>query len=159
MIPILYMYEQEPVPQEVPPEEAQAATPVPPEVQGSLADRIFGRAIERIPNPEADEEAAIEDEVAQKLNVEKHAAKVGARTAEERNKDPELKQLKAAEAIHNKETAEDTKALETGVVPDKVARDKAQIEAAKEQEAASQQAPPEGDSKGQVAEGTIRDYI
>lgn len=154
MIPTLYMYEQEPVPQEAPPEEQ-----IPPEAQGSLADRIFGRAVERIPNPEADEETAIEDEVAQKIQGEKYAAKVGARAAEERNRDPELKQLKAAEAIHNKEAAEDTKALETGVVPEKVAQDKAQIEAAKEQEAAAQQAPPEGDSKGQVAEGTMRDYI
>lgn len=178
MIPILYLYEQEP--QEVPPEEQ-----IPPEEQGSLADRIFNRAVQRIPNPEVDEEVGIEDEVMQRIDQEKRAAKVGARVAEERNKDPELKQLKAAEAIHNKETAEDTKALETGQVPEKVAQDKAEIEATKQAEArsalqakmtaketvapglsekeeeklAAQQAPPEGNSQGQVAEVNIQDYI
>jgi hypothetical protein len=136
---------------------------VPPEAQGSLADRLFARAVQRIPNPEANEEEAIEADVEQKLQAEKYAAKVGARTAEERNKDPELKQLKAAEAIHNKEAAEDTKALETGVVPEKVAKDKAEQEAMKQQEAeaasAAEQVPPEGNSQGQVAEGKIQDYI
>lgn len=131
MIPILYLYEQ-------PQEE------LPPEAQGSLADRIFGRAIERIPNPDMDEEQAVEDEAAQKVEAEKYAAKVSARVAEERNRDPELKQLKAAEAIHNKEAAEDTKALETGQVPEKVAQDKAELEAIKQQE---QQAAPVGEGR------------
>ena len=179
MIPTLYLFEQ---PQEMPPEE------LPPEEQGTLADRIFNRAVQRIPNPEIDEEDAIEDEVARKLDAEKTAAKIGARVAEERNKDPELKQLKAAEAIHNKEAAEDTKALETGQVPEKVAQDKAELDAAREEEArlaiqaqktaketvapgmsekeekqlaaqAAQAAPPEGNSQGQVAETKMSDYI
>jgi hypothetical protein len=136
MIPISYLFEQ---PQEQ----------IPPEEQGPLADRIYARAMQRVPNPEVDEEVGIEDEVVQRVEQEKHAAKVAARVAEERNRDPELKQLKAAEAIHNKEAAEDTKALETGNVPEKVVQDKAEQEAARQAEA----------QQAQVSESKVRDYI
>jgi membrane protein involved in colicin uptake len=137
MISISRIYEQ----------AQQQAQQVSPEENFPLVDRIFARAVERIPNPDVDEEAGIEDEVIQRIDQEKHAAKVAARVAEERNRDAELKQLKAAEAIHNKEAAEDTKALETGMVPEKVAKDKAEMEA--ERQVAS----------GQVSESKMRDYI
>jgi hypothetical protein len=137
MIPISYLFEQ---PQELPPEE-----------QGNLADRIYVRALERVPTPEQDEEAAISDEAAAKIEQEKQAAKVAAATAEMRNRDPELKQLKAAEAIHNKQAAEDVKSLEQGAVPPNVEQDKAE-------QAAAMQGPPEGNSQGQVQENLFQ-YI
>ena len=146
MIPIYYLFEQ-PVPQEVPPEE-----------QGSLADRIYVRAMDRVPTPEQNEEAAVSDEAAAKVDQEKQAAKVSAAAAEMRNKDPELKQLKAAEAIHNKQSAEDVKSLEQGAVPPNVEQDKAEQQAAEEEAAAAEQTPPEGNSQGQVTEG-MKEYI
>lgn len=139
MIPIYYLFEQS-VPEELPPEE-----------QGSLADRIYVRAMDRVPTPDQNEEEAISDEAAQKIEQEKQAAKVAAAAAEMRNRDPELKQLKAAEAIHNKQASEDIKSLEQGAIPPNVEQDKIE-------QAAAMQSPPEGNSQGQVQEN-LSQYI
>lgn len=117
---------------------------LPPEEQGSLADRIYTRAMMRVQDPETTEEEQIEDEVAQKLDQEKHVAKVSARVAEERNRDPELKQLKAAETALTQQAAEDTKALAAGQVKPRIIRDKQEKElelaAAADAQAAADQA-------------------
>ena len=128
MIPLSFLFEQE---------------QLPPEEQGSFADRIYDRAIMRAQDPDATEEEQIEDEVAQKLDQEKFAAKVSARVAEEKNKDPELKQLKAAESIHSQQAAEDTKSLEAGQVKPRVIRDKQEKEIQKAEIEKSQQAAEE----------------
>jgi hypothetical protein len=120
---------------------------LPPEEQGSLADRIYTRAMMRVQDPDATEEEQIEDEVAQKLDQEKYAAKVAARVAEEKNRDPELKQLKAAETALSQQAAEDTKALAAGQVKPRIVRDKQEKEveaavAADAQAAADQAVAP-----------------
>lgn len=136
MIPISYLFDQDEVPQEQEPQ--------------NIADRIYTRAMMRVEDPQKTEEDAIETEVANRMDQEKRSAKISARQAEERNRDTELKQLKAAEAALNQQAAEDTKSMQTGVVPPRAFKDKAEKEAA---EAEATQAPPEGNSQGQVKEG------
>ena len=136
MIPISYLFEQE----EQAPQEQEPQ---------NIADRIYTRAMMRIEDPQQTEEEEIEAEVQQRMDQEKRGAKVSARQAEERNRDTELKQLKAAEAALNQQASEDTKSMQTGVVPPRAFKDKAEKEAA---EAEAAQAPPEGNSQGQVKE-------
>lgn len=139
MISILSILEQEMSPE-------QQAPP------GDITDRIYARAMERVVTPEETEEDSIEAEVADKMDQEKRTAKVSARQAEERNRDPELKQLKAAETALNAQAAEDTKSMETGVVPDRVLKDK-------EEAVAAQATPPEGNSQGQPVGEGLSAYI
>lgn len=155
MIPISYLLDQD---EQLPPQE-QVPQEQPP---GTLADRIYARAMDRTVTPEQSEEDAVEAQAQEKVEAEKMNAKVAARSAEIIDKDAELKQLKAATGALTKKTSEDTATMEKGLMPDGVQQDKAEketqdAELAKQQQAA-EQSPPEGDSRGQVAE-SINDYI
>lgn len=131
---------------------------IPQEEPGTLADRIFSRAMERTITPEESEEEAVEAQAQDKVEQEKMGAKVSARAAEMAEKDVELKQLKAATAALTKKASEDTAAMEKGMIPDSVQQDKVENDAISKQEQADQQIPSEGNSRGQVSE-SIDEYI
>lgn len=138
MISILSLLEQEVSPEEQVPE-------------GDISDRLYARAMARVVTPEQSEEEDIEVEVADKMEQEKRSAKVSARQAEERNRDPELKQLKAAESALNAQAAEDTKSMQQGIVPNRVLKDK--------EEKVAAATPPEGNSQDQPVGEGLADYI
>jgi len=129
--------------------EQEMQEPMPP---GDISDRIYSRAMSRVVTPEQTEEESIEAEVAEKMDQEKRGAKVSARQAEERNRDPELKQLKAAESALNAQAADDTKSMQQGIVPERVLKDK-------EEQVAEKATPPEGNSQGQSVSEGLADYI
>ncbi len=156
MIPTSYLFDQEEqVPQEQVPQEQVPQEQVPQEQPGTLADRIFTRAMDRTVTPEESEEDSVEAQAQEKIDQEKMGAKVGARAAEIADKDVELKQLKAATAALTKKSSEDTSTMEKGMIPDSVQQDKIENDA---EAKATQQGPPEGNSQGQVAE-SLNDYI
>ncbi len=149
MIPIAYMFEQD--------------EPQPPQEDGSLTDRIYSRAMDRTVTPEESEEESVEAQAQDKVEQEKMGAKVTARSAEIADRDVELKQLKAATAALTKKATEDTATMEKGMIPDGVQQDKAEKDAAEvaaaKQQQAAENAPPEGDSKGQEVAESLNDYI
>lgn len=119
-----------------------------PQTQSSLADRIYMRAMARTQDPDQTEEKQVEDDAAQQLAQQKYSAKVAARVAEETNKDTELKQLNAAQAVLNKQNAQDTQALENGKIDPRVVADKKQ-----------QQSQEIADKEAQATQESIQDYI